>query len=233
MTRAQRSARISTRSSATTTRIVEFEITNNRPDCYQSYSAWPARRPAAFTRSACSHHEPVVKGGAEGCLHLTFSMSRSPADDLCLPVHGPHGEKRQNCAQSQVDAAAPSRRQASARSTISSTSRTMSCSSMASPCMRSTTAMSPAARSSYAAPGADETLTTLDGKRPQPPARYARHRRRDISPSAWPVSWAARTAEIVSDTVARGLRVCKLPRKLPIRKTAHGAWHAHGRLREI
>ena len=85
--------------------IVEFEITNNRPDCYSLLGL--ARETAAAFNVPMRHHEPIVKGGAEGC--LTDLLDVEVPGRRSLPaVHGPHGEKRQNCAESQVDAAAPS-----------------------------------------------------------------------------------------------------------------------------
>ena len=60
--------------------IVEFEITNNRPDCYSLLGL--ARETAAFN-VPMRHHEPVVKGGAEGCLTDLLDVE-VPADDLCL-----------------------------------------------------------------------------------------------------------------------------------------------------
>ena len=73
--------------------------------------------------------------------------------------------------QPQVDARSACVPAASAPSTTSSTSPTMSCSNTASRCTPLTTAMSRAARSSCAALRHGETLTTLDGNRPPAPAR--------------------------------------------------------------
>ena len=61
--------------------IVEFEITNNRPDCYSLLGL--ARETAAAFNVPMHHHEPVVKGGAEGCLTDLLDVE-VPADDLCL-----------------------------------------------------------------------------------------------------------------------------------------------------
>ncbi len=61
--------------------IVEFEITNNRPDCYSLLGL--ARETAAAFNVPMRHHEPVVKGGAEGCLTDLLDVE-VPADDLCL-----------------------------------------------------------------------------------------------------------------------------------------------------
>lgn len=61
--------------------IVEFEITNNRPDCYSLLGL--ARETAAAFNVPMQHHEPVVKGGAEGCLTELLDVE-VPAEDLCL-----------------------------------------------------------------------------------------------------------------------------------------------------
>ena len=61
--------------------IVEFEITNNRPDCYSLLGL--ARETAAAFNVPMKHHEPVVKGGAEGCLPDLLDVE-VPATDLCL-----------------------------------------------------------------------------------------------------------------------------------------------------
>ena len=61
--------------------IVEFEITNNRPDCYSLLGL--ARETAAAFNVPMHHHEPVVKGGAEGVLTDLLDVE-VPADDLCL-----------------------------------------------------------------------------------------------------------------------------------------------------
>ena len=61
--------------------IVEFEITNNRPDCYSLLGL--ARETAAAFDVPMRHHEPIVKGGAEGCLTDLLDVE-VPADDLCL-----------------------------------------------------------------------------------------------------------------------------------------------------
>ena len=59
--------------------IVEFEITNNRPDCYSLIGL--ARETAAAFNVPMKHHEPVVKGGAEG--NLCDLLVDVQADDLC------------------------------------------------------------------------------------------------------------------------------------------------------
>ena len=60
--------------------IVEFEITNNRPDCYSLIGL--ARETAASFNVPMKHHEPVVKGGAEGNLCDLLDVDVQ-ADDLC------------------------------------------------------------------------------------------------------------------------------------------------------
>ena len=61
--------------------IVEFEITNNRPDCYSLLGL--ARETAAAFNVPMRHHEPVVKGGGEGSLPELLDVDVQ-ADDLCL-----------------------------------------------------------------------------------------------------------------------------------------------------
>ena len=60
--------------------IVEFEITNNRPDCYSLLGL--ARETAAAFNVPMRHHEPVVKGGAEGVLTDLLDVEVE-AEDLC------------------------------------------------------------------------------------------------------------------------------------------------------
>ena len=60
--------------------IVDFEITNNRPDCYSIIGL--AREAAAAFNRPMRHHEPVVKGGAPGSLTDLLDVE-VPADDLC------------------------------------------------------------------------------------------------------------------------------------------------------
>ncbi len=60
--------------------IVEFEITNNRPDCYSLLGL--ARETAAAFNVPMHHHEPVVKGGAEGVLTDLLDVDVE-AEDLC------------------------------------------------------------------------------------------------------------------------------------------------------
>ncbi len=60
--------------------IVEFEITNNRPDCYSIIGL--ARESAAAFGLTMKHHEPVVHGSDAGSIfdHLDVEV---PAEDLC------------------------------------------------------------------------------------------------------------------------------------------------------
>ena len=60
--------------------IVEFEITNNRPDCYSVIGL--ARESAAAFGMTMKHHEPVVKGSSAGSIfeHLDVEV---PAENLC------------------------------------------------------------------------------------------------------------------------------------------------------
>lgn len=60
--------------------IVEFEITNNRPDCYSLLGL--ARETAAAFNVPMKHHEPVVRGGGEGDLSALLDVE-VPAEDLC------------------------------------------------------------------------------------------------------------------------------------------------------
>ena len=60
--------------------VVDFEITNNRPDCYSIIGL--AREAAAAFGKPMRHHEPVVKGSNAGSIfdHLDAEV---PAEDLC------------------------------------------------------------------------------------------------------------------------------------------------------
>ena len=60
--------------------IVDFEITNNRPDCYSIIGL--ARESAAAFGMTMKHHEPVVKGSDAGSIyeHLDVEV---PATELC------------------------------------------------------------------------------------------------------------------------------------------------------
>ena len=60
--------------------VVDFEITNNRPDCYSIIGL--ARESAAAFGVEMKHHEPVVKGSNAGSIydHLDVEV---PATELC------------------------------------------------------------------------------------------------------------------------------------------------------
>ena len=60
--------------------VVEFEITNNRPDCYSIIGL--AREAAAAFAMPMKHHEPVVHGSEAGSIfeHLDVEV---PAEHLC------------------------------------------------------------------------------------------------------------------------------------------------------
>ncbi|MBQ7800813.1 MAG: phenylalanine--tRNA ligase subunit beta [Oscillospiraceae bacterium] len=60
--------------------VVDFEITNNRPDCYSIIGL--AREAAAAFNKPMKHHEPVVKGSGAGSIfeHLDVEV---PAENLC------------------------------------------------------------------------------------------------------------------------------------------------------
>ncbi len=60
--------------------VVEFEITPNRPDCLSIIGL--AREAAATFGTELRLHEPVVKGGAQGCLNELLEVE-TPAEDLC------------------------------------------------------------------------------------------------------------------------------------------------------
>ena len=60
--------------------IVDFEITNNRPDCYSIIGL--AREAAAAFDRPMRHHEPVVRGGAAGALTDLLDVEVA-AEDLC------------------------------------------------------------------------------------------------------------------------------------------------------
>ena len=60
--------------------VVDFEITNNRPDCYSVIGL--AREAAAAFNLPMRHHEPTVKGGAAGELTELLDVE-VPAEDLC------------------------------------------------------------------------------------------------------------------------------------------------------
>ena len=60
--------------------IVEFEITNNRPDCYSLIGL--ARESAAAFGLPMRHHEPVVKGSDAGSIFEKLDVE-VPAENLC------------------------------------------------------------------------------------------------------------------------------------------------------
>lgn len=60
--------------------VVDFEITNNRPDCYSIIGL--ARESAAAFGCEMKHHEPVVKGSDCGSMYDLLDVD-VPAFDLC------------------------------------------------------------------------------------------------------------------------------------------------------
>ncbi len=60
--------------------IVDFEITNNRPDCYSIIGL--ARESAAAFALPMKHHEPAVKGSQTGSMYALLDVE-VPAEDLC------------------------------------------------------------------------------------------------------------------------------------------------------
>ena len=60
--------------------IVDFEITNNRPDCYSIIGL--AREAAAAFDKPMRHHEPVVKGSDAGSMYEMLDVE-VPAENLC------------------------------------------------------------------------------------------------------------------------------------------------------
>ena len=60
--------------------IVDFEITNNRPDCYSIIGL--ARESAAAFGLPMKHHEPVVNGSNAGSIYEMLDVE-VPADNLC------------------------------------------------------------------------------------------------------------------------------------------------------
>ncbi len=60
--------------------IVDFEITNNRPDCYSIIGL--ARESAAAFGVPMKHHEPVVNGSDAGSMYEKLDVE-VPAVDLC------------------------------------------------------------------------------------------------------------------------------------------------------
>ncbi len=60
--------------------IVDFEITNNRPDCYSIIGL--ARESAAAFGMQMKHHEPVVHGSEAGSMYDLLDVD-VPAENLC------------------------------------------------------------------------------------------------------------------------------------------------------
>ena len=60
--------------------VVEFEITNNRPDCYSVIGL--ARESAAAFGTTMRHHEPVVQGSDAGSIYEKLDVE-VPAEHLC------------------------------------------------------------------------------------------------------------------------------------------------------
>jgi len=60
--------------------VVDFEITNNRPDCYSIIGL--ARESAAAFHLPMKHHEPVVKGSEAGSIFEKLDVE-VPATELC------------------------------------------------------------------------------------------------------------------------------------------------------
>ena len=60
--------------------IVDFEITNNRPDCYSIIGL--ARESAAAFGRQMKHHEPIVKGSNAGSIFDMLDVE-VPAENLC------------------------------------------------------------------------------------------------------------------------------------------------------
>ena len=60
--------------------VVDFEITNNRPDCYSIIGL--AREAAAAFQMPMKHHDPVVKGSTAGSMYDMLDVE-VPAESLC------------------------------------------------------------------------------------------------------------------------------------------------------
>ena len=60
--------------------VVDFEITNNRPDCYSIIGL--AREAAAAFHKPMRHHEPVVQGSDAGSIYEQLDVE-VPAEKLC------------------------------------------------------------------------------------------------------------------------------------------------------
>ena len=142
--------------------VVEFEITNNRPDCLSVRGL--ARESACTFHTPLTFAEPTVTAG-HGDIHEKLSVEIKDAE-LC-PRYTARMVKISRSPRRRSGCAAVCARPACARSTTSSISRTTSCSSTASRCTRSTTPACTTARSSSAAPkranlsGRSTATTTL------------------------------------------------------------------------
>ena len=60
--------------------VVDFEITNNRPDCYSIIGL--AREAAAAFHRPMRHHEPQVQGSSAGSMYDKLDVE-VPAEHLC------------------------------------------------------------------------------------------------------------------------------------------------------
>lgn len=60
--------------------VVDFEITNNRPDCYSIMGL--ARESAAAFGLPVKHHDPIVKGSNAGSMYEMLDVE-VPAENLC------------------------------------------------------------------------------------------------------------------------------------------------------
>jgi len=60
--------------------VVDFEITNNRPDCYSIIGL--ARESAAAFHKTMRHHEPIVHGSDAGSMYEMLDVE-VPAEELC------------------------------------------------------------------------------------------------------------------------------------------------------
>ena len=86
--------------------VVDFEITNNRPDCYSILGL--AREVAAAFNKPMRHHDPVVRGGAAGELSELLEVE-VPAEDPVPPLHRAHGAQCEDRPVAEVAAPAPAR----------------------------------------------------------------------------------------------------------------------------
>ena len=156
--------------------IVEFEITNNRPDCYSLLGL--ARETAAAFNVPMHHHEPVVKGGAEGDALLTFSTSRS-RQTICACA-----TPRAWCATSKLRPRPKWMRQRLRSAGVRPINNIVDITNYVmieygQPMHAFDYRYVSGGKIIVRRAGDDKTLTTLDGNVPQSAARHARHRRRD------------------------------------------------------